>query len=357
MIEAKYIELSEKIAEKIRNGEWQGRMPGVIKLSKELNVNPATVAKAFKVLADKGLLLIEGTKGTFIVPQKQRQKFKLIGIVGLDENDVYSEEWQAMGKAALKAGYRIIGISHNNELFADDLTLLLQMPVDAYIFLYSSINQEIAEFLNKNKIPFVACSNVAGIPDINFVDFNSEELFETALRYHIGQGHKHIAYVEFHSENYNYSKRISGVYKRILKESSLPFSPELFISHESCPYANKYGVSAFYQYGFDSAGIIMRMDLKPSAVIFTSTDMGKGFLEGLKKGSLKCPEDISVIVYGPKKGTEEFFTHIRLDYRKRAGAAVEMLLDMLENKPLKNDRVFIKSQLICKKSTASFKTK
>lgn len=353
MIEAKYIDLSEKIAEKIRNGEWKERMPGVIKLSKELNVNPATVAKAFKVLADKGLLTIDGTKGTFITQPGRRVKYKLIGVVGLSERDAHSDEWQIMERAAQKVGYRIIGISHNNELFAKDIGLLLQFPVDGYIFLYSSMTAEIAEFLRKNGISFVACSNTVGIPGVNYVDFDPENIFEKSLRYMLELGHRRIAYIEFNSRKYKYSERILEVYKKVLAEFNVPFDSALFISMDKTSYVDKCGFEAAYYYGHDCADIIRKE--KPGAAILSMNHMGKGLIDGLKKHKIKCPEDISIIVYGPKNGAEEFFTHIQLDYQKRAGLAIDMIINMLENVPLKNSQVLISSDLVPGKSTAVFK--
>jgi len=195
MIEPKYIELSEKIAIKIQTGEWKGRMPGVIKLSRELNVNPATVAKAFKILEKKGILSIDGTRGSFINNPKPRPQYKMIGVIGISDSPIYAEEWHAMEAATAKAGYRIIGIAHNNELFVNDMEILLRFPVDGFIFLYSSLTYEIATFLRKHNIMFVACSNTVGIPDVNFVDFDPENIFEKSLRHLIDRNHRRITYI------------------------------------------------------------------------------------------------------------------------------------------------------------------
>lgn len=52
-----------------------------------------------------------------------------------------------MEERAAECGYRIVGVAHNNKPFIDNMRLLLQFPVDGYVFMYSSLTFEIAAFL------------------------------------------------------------------------------------------------------------------------------------------------------------------------------------------------------------------
>lgn len=357
MLETKYIELSEKIAEGIRNGLWQERLPGVIKLSKELKADPATISKAFKVLADKGLVTINGKKGTYITQPGQKAKHKVIGIIGIqkDNTQLHSDEFSEIEKSAEKNGYRVIGIAHSNKLFADDMNLLLQFPVDGYIFMYSSLTFEIAAFLKQKGVKFVAANKPVGISGVNWVDFDSEAAFRGGMEYLIKQGHKKIAYIEFHNPNYMYSARMLSVYKDICAENELAFNESFFVSRDVKPYYKLYGEEYEQAYGFECANDLVKESNIPTAVMITGTKKGIGLRQGLKKHNLIVPDDISVLTYGEKNKNDEFFSNVELNYKHRASTAGEMLLELINNPLMDIKQELITYEIIIRKSTSNIK--
>ena len=355
MIETRYIDLSDKIEKGIKDGLWKERLPGVIKLSKELNADPATLSKAFRVLAGKGLVTIQGKKGTYITQPGRGVKHKVIGVVGIKtDTPGYSEEFSAMEKAAEASGYRAVGIAHKNDLFVKDLDLLLKFPVDGYIFMYSRLTFEIAAFLRENGVPFVYCNRPVGIPGVNWVDFDSEGSFEKAVRYFIGLGHKKIAYFEFHNPNYKFSERILNTYKKVLSETGLPFDKSLFISKDVAPYYKIHGEDYLRIYGVDCANDIMKQKEKPTAALTTDSDMAYGFIEELKKYNLNVPADISVISYNSHyaQGKDNFLTTLFNDYKKRSAGAVKMIVDLIASPCGEAKQKLIEGRIIPGKSSS-----
>ena len=332
MIEARYIELSDQIEKGIKSGLWKIRLPGVIKLSKELKADPATISKAFKLLSDRGLVTIQGTKGTYITQPGQKTRHKIIGVVGI-RTDMPSRHGELfpMEEAAAACGYRIVGVAHSNTLFIDNMELLLQFPVDGYIFMYSSLTFNIAAFLREKGIPFVSCNKPVGIPGVNWVDFNSEATLAKAVRYLIGLGHRRIAYAEFHNPNYSYTERMLSTYRQTLTEAGLHFNESFFLSKDVESYYNKYGEEYCFALGRDCALELIEIDDKPTAIIMTFPQMGDGLVEELGKHSLSVPNDFSVLVYGDQHLKNEFFTSVNYDYTARSAAAVKMLIDLLDS--------------------------
>jgi len=333
MIETRYIDLSEKIEKGIKEGLWKERLPGVMRLSRELNAGPATISKAFKLLSEKGLVTIDGRKGTFITQPGKGVKHKVIGVVGISTNTSnYSRELPVMEKTAADKDFRLIGIAHNNDLFINDPNLLLKFPVDGYIFMYSNLTSEIASFLRGNGIPFVSCNNPADIPGVTWVDFDSEAAIAKALNYLIGLGHKKIAYIEFYSRKYKYSERIMETYKKVFAEFGFPCEKGLIVSLDVMDnYSKKYGDDGVRIYGIDAAEMLMKLKNKPTAAIIPHPDMASGFMEKIKQYGLSVPENISIIAYNSRDKTDNFFTTVINDYDKRASEAVKMLMNLMEN--------------------------
>lgn len=358
MIEARYIDLSEEIEKGIKQGRWQGRMPGVIKLSRELDANPATVSKAFKLLSEKGLLTIDGTRGTYITKHGSRTKHKVIGVIGIKPtSSYYAEEWEAMEAEARGKGYGMIGIAHSKDLFVEDkdMRLLLQFPVDGYIFMYSRLTFEIAAFLRVNGIPFVSCNVPVGIPGASWADFASERDFEKIMRYFISLGHKRIAYIDFHNQYYGYSERILNIYKKILTETGLFFDESLFFAGYPWEYYfSRYGEDYRRMYGAECARDIMKQRERPTAVLVKHPDMAYGLIEELKKYGLNVPGNVSVISYNShfRQNEKVFLTTFFNDYPKRSSTAVKMLMDLFDNPDTEPKQELIEGRIIVGKSSS-----
>ena len=83
MIAPIYHELSEKLERYIAENGITGKMPGVLKLSRELGVHHVTLSKAMRLLEKKGLLSINGTKGTFVTERtEKRPRHRVLALVG-----------------------------------------------------------------------------------------------------------------------------------------------------------------------------------------------------------------------------------------------------------------------------------
>lgn len=356
MIETKYIELSEKIEEGIKKGLWTDRLPGTVKLSRELNADPATVLKAFRLLSEKGLVTIQGTKGTYITPQSGLTKHKVIGLIGIqkDNTPLYTDEFAEIEKTAEEKGYRLFGIAQGKKLFANDMNLLLQFPVDGYIFMYSSLTFEIASFLKQKGIKFVSCNKPVGIPGVNWVDFDSESAVRDGLNHLISLGHKKIACVEFHNPNYMYSARILSVYKDVCAENGLPFHESFFVSRDVAHYYKLYGEEYEQAYGFECASDLLKESNTPTAIMTVGRKMGLGVCQGLKKHNLTVPKDISVLIYASKNKNDEFFSNVKLDHQTRARIATKTLLDLMDNPVMDIKQELITHKLVINKSTSKY---
>lgn len=70
-----YSQLADQLAEMIFVGTFQAgdQVPSTTQLSRELNINPATVLKGMNQLVDKGLLVKKRGRGMFVTEDAQAQ--------------------------------------------------------------------------------------------------------------------------------------------------------------------------------------------------------------------------------------------------------------------------------------------
>lgn len=354
MLETKYIDLSVSIEKGIKDGLWKERLPSVRQLSKELDADPATISKAFKFLSEKGIVTIQGNKGTYITQPGKGTKHKVIGLVGIKtDHPIHFEEFSIMEKTASENDYEIIGIAHKNDLFINNPGLLLKFPVDGYIFMYSSLTFEIAAFLRTNGVPFVSCNRPVGIPGVSWVDFDSEGSFEKSMRYLIGLGHKRIAYMEIYNPRYNYTERMLATYKKVLSGNGITFDKSLFISEEKGRYSI-YGddyLKMHNAYGIYCAEMIIKIKEKPTAALITYPGIAYSFIRELKKHGLNVPGDIAVMTHNYPNTKDDFLTTLFNDYRKRAFIAMKMLMDLIDSPYMEVKEELVEGKIVVKKST------
>ena len=112
MITPIYHSLSEKLEEYIHDRGLSGRLPGLGPLSREFGVNQLTMSKAIRLLEEKGLVTINGTRGTFVNEERRsRPVYKVIGLVGvtkLDERDYILDNLEPYAE---RSGYHLLGIT------------------------------------------------------------------------------------------------------------------------------------------------------------------------------------------------------------------------------------------------------
>lgn len=60
-----YEHLRDDLQERLASGEWPRRLPSMTALASEYGVSQQTTARAFKLLAEGGQVIILGGKGTF----------------------------------------------------------------------------------------------------------------------------------------------------------------------------------------------------------------------------------------------------------------------------------------------------
>ena len=236
-----YDKLSRELEEMIRSGKFGNKLPGIHKLAKILGANHITVRKAVELLIDRGELEVIPSRGTFVRENENPvRNFHVIGCIGIFCNSSYREMViNQQNDRIRESGYKILDIAASSRIFQENPRLLLQFPVDGYIFFGSSLNQETMTFLLEHHIPVISTIN-SKFPEINHVGADHFYSYAEAIRKLKLLGCRRIAFLSYQrqSDFQNYIEDIRSIFMR---ELGSDFEPELFSVYDSFDYYIRYG--------------------------------------------------------------------------------------------------------------------
>jgi LacI family transcriptional regulator len=339
MIKPKYKDLSKLLKAAINEGKWQNRLPGVFRLAKEYDVDPATVSKALKLLETEGLITINGRRGTFISRRAPRTVHKVIGALGVSDKDGNPAPTQIAIKEYCKNyGYEIVAISQNDDLLKSNPQFWTKLPVDGLIFMNSTLTSNLISELRQNGMPFVSANKILNFPGVTWVDFDSETGLADMIRYLYKLGHRRIAFADVYVSNNNFTERLHKVY------------------HETCSKLNCLDEKLFYISPSQEGLADKFLDLKTgaSAIISLTYTVTESFKEAIEKRGLKIPGDISLATYKPEDH-DNFFTISYFQNEKRSQMAAELLLEKIQHPGCEVKQITLENKLIPGKSTARIK--
>ena len=336
MIKAKYIDLSKVLEKAVEAGKWQDRLPGVFRLAKEYNVDPATVSKALRLLEKKGIVTINGRRGTFISKHETRPAHKVIGVVGASEEDsVTCHDLRIIKEYFKNLSYEVIAISQNDDLLRSNPQFWAKLPIDGLIFMYSTLTRELISELRQSGMPFVSANKIIGLPGISWVDFGGTDALAELIHYFYKLGHRRIAFADIKHNKNNFTERLRKVYCDTCAKLNCLDEELFYVSDKTETLADDF----------------LDMDSGATTIISLSYSIAKSFKKAAEVRNLKIPGDLSLASY---KGEEhdDFFTISYYQRDKRAKMAGELLWEKIKSPDSKVKQITLENKLIPGKSSA-----
>ena len=295
-------EMCKIVEEYIHRNNITGKMPGIIALSRELGLNQVTLCKAYHMLAEKGVITICGTSGSFVnvrassrtIPARKKLHHS-IGVIGLNEDSAGDQKrrMSALTELGRTQGFEIVNMGLSLLQLEDNHNMLGNFPVDGYIFYNSRLTTPHCRFLERTDIPFVNTGTLAGVKINNVVDHDHDTGYSIALKHLLDLGHRRIGYVnvKVRSELIDHDLDIRQVFRRMLGKD---FDPALFYrtleNRELC----QMGRGAFDIYSNMALKHLFDREQPPTAVI-TMPSIAEVFIRQLNAAGIRCPQDVSVI--------------------------------------------------------------
>lgn len=148
-----------------------------------------------------------------------------------------------------------------------------------------------------------------------------------AMAYLIGLGHRRIGFIGGRPDLQSAIRRLQG-YKDSLEQANLPLDPNLI------------QIGDFTQeMGYRCAQKLLALPVRPTAIFAANDKSAIGAIEAINENGLTVPEDISVVgfdnieeasfVNGGLTTVDQFITDM-------GRVAVEMLVNLIQNKPIEH---------------------
>ena len=313
-----YKALSQKLENYIVDNNIRGKLPGTRQLSREFGVHHVTLLKALHLLEKKGILFIDPARGVFTADPPDRKRTKVIALILPNINLPGNRKLQAdLEEYLAKSGYNLIGISFDSKLFENNKRILLNFPVDGFIFRGSTLRNAQAELLLKEKIPFVSCSRRKDLPQIDQTDSDHAFGYNLLLDKLLDMGHRKIAFCEF-GRIPEYQNYLNDVYALFSEKLGSSFDNDYFYTRETgLDLWEKFGEEYWNIYPRKAVEHFLSLKNPPTAIVAPFPLLSRMHKYFLEKG-LQVPQDISLagINYHDEISHNTDFTRIIYDETK-----------------------------------------
>ncbi|MDX5474404.1 MAG: LacI family transcriptional regulator [Bacillaceae bacterium] len=303
----------------------------IIKVAKDLNYSPNTVARTLVMKKSKTIGLL--------VSDMNRE--------GVKDNFTF-EVLCGINEASAELGYDLVLFSTTSTKQKEKTytQLCRERRVDGVIIQGIKINDPYLMEVVNSDIPCVLVDIPIESDTVGYVTTNNMEGAKIATQHLINLGHKNIAMINGHNKADVSKRRLEGYYEA-LKENKLPMNIEWIKDGE------------FTEDRAEKVAHELIINHPNVTAIFCASDlMAFGALKAAKKLNKKVPEDISIIGYDDitlASYSSPSLTTIRQDKFMMGYEAAILLINMLEGEIQSHIKV-LPTQLIHRESTSTIKS-
>jgi len=326
MSSAKYPCLTVELEAKIRQGIYRNKIPTTRKLASEFAVSRQTVTNALRPLIDKGMLVAAGRHGVRISYHQPEQG--MIGIVAVGDSAVLTNTliMSRLQKQINDDGFESVLLSISSLKTYSNICNLLSDSFTGLIFTYSSLNMEIAEYLEKKKIPFISCNRLPVYSRLNFVEHDWVSAIRKISGVFARKGYLKQS-LFFPSRLEGYARLIREQWKRIKAELNLPHMEIDELELEPDPDYLKNQSDCFIRY----LKSLHKNGQYPQLIIMWGGGIADEIVEIVCHGQYKLPQ--SCIFVGAQKTNspipEQFLSFPEMDYHNLLSTAYEGLRELI----------------------------
>ena len=298
----KYLALARKMEQAILSGESAigSRLPSERMLARDHSVTLMTVRKALQVLAEKGLILREQGRGTFValppvdlrLPGPTIKPIALIGLNPARRAEGNAINWQLRMRrlqGIVDAAFQL-GLPLQTQFEVDDAEpfarLMQRLTRFSGLILHEETLPEAALLaLHERSIPVVAINCYVQTGYCARIQVNSRLGACGAVRHLLDLGHRRIALIVGDASLLSMRERLLG-YRDALTAHDIPFDESLVVVE----------LRGWPQ---DATQAVQRLlachEDRPTAIFTASDYRALGVLDALKVAGMRVPEEMSVV--------------------------------------------------------------
>jgi LacI family transcriptional regulator len=169
-----------------------------------------------------------------------------------------------------------------------------------------------------------------------------------AMRHLMALGHKRIAFITGLMHMRSARERLQG-YQDALNEIGIRFDPALVVEGDWSQ-----------QTGFALTQHLLGLKIPPTAIVASNDVTAFGVMDAIKEAGMRVGEDISVVGFddiGMASNVYPALTTVRQPMEEMGEASVELLVALMEDRPLPMIQRQFSTELVVRQSTAQVKSR
>ena len=300
----------------------------ILEITKNLNYTPNIIARGLKTRSTSTVAVI--------VPDISNQFFAQV-IRGVEE-------------IARLRKYNVLLTCTYYDVLEEkkSIEILRQQFVDGFLFISGYDSFAHIKELNDDKVPVVVADRELKEKKIPSVLIENFGAMRDTVNYLHRLGHKRIGYISYTYDNQTtVEKRFKG-YCRGLKDNKLVFDPDIVVISEALRLNELQGSR-------EAIKKILNCKDIPSVIINASDFIAVGVIRALKELKIKIPEEISVVGFDNilmSLYTDPLLTTIKQPKKQMGDTAMNLLLDIIKHKRVKEKNIILPTELIVRNSVA-----
>lgn len=329
-------------------------------IADEAGVSICTVSRA---LNNKNYIADETKKKVYAAVEKlnyrpniiarslRTNKTKTIGVIIPDISVPYfSNIVKIIEQCARKRGYTLLlGCSFYNLREEEcQVEVLIDQVIDGLILFGGFDNYEHIKKIKEKKIPLVLLDRMINDDEVASVQINNIQTTKLAVDYLCGLGHRQICYIGITMKNSTVLiNRLKG-YKESLKRNKLIFNKDFVLLDDSILLMKEDGIyNLVYKFFKEKKSL--------TALIGPGDIYGPALIKAIKDLNLKIPDDVSIVAIGDNNINNYLdppLTSIGVKSELMGSNAIDLLINLIEKKRIKKNKIVFDSELIIRSSVA-----
>lgn len=237
--------------------------------------------------------------------------------------------------------YRLLIEAAPDPQAADYAALAVEKRIDGFIISGPRMDDTALLRLHQDGFPLVLLGTLPGV-DIPSVDVDNARAAYTAVHHLVRLGHRRIGMITNGPLRYTASQERLAGYRQALERHGIPFNPDLVVEGNFTAASGEIAMQR-----------LLEVRPLPTAVFVASDTVALGALRLLRERGLRVPEDIALVGFDDiplAAYVDPPLTTVRLPAYELGREAAQMLLTLVEKRPLPRTRVLLDTSLVVRAS-------
>lgn len=247
-----------------------------------------------------------------------------------------------------KHNYRFV-IMTAQKPYEEDPTQIQSLEeagISGVILIDTKLNDEYAAGLAQRGFPFVVVGRILGMIHNYYVDIDNYAGVYNAISALIRMGHRRIGYITGNLKTNVGVERLEG-YKRAMIDHGLGYDESL-IGQGGETQAHAYQATL---------DLLSRTRVNlPTALGVFNDFLALAVMKALKDNGLRVPDDVSIIGFDDYEFsafTDPPLSTVRQPIAELGSRAAQMLIDILENRPVEKGQILLPTELVMRESVVA----